>query len=164
MCTCSKKRNATGKPNKLWWWNAELWSLSFVNNAMRNIRGKYGKPNQGLSKICAAIQGFLRFFLRQKVLNEDRKLLIETTIKYTKTISIAPTPFITDSEVNEAMSEISKASVVGEDGLSTELILCSNNATASYLIEIYNACLLHCYFPSDWIKARVIIFKKPGKE
>ena len=97
------------------------------------------------------------------MLNEDQKLLIEATVQYAKTNSIAPTPLITSSEVNEAMSEVNKASAIGEDGLSIELIICTTTVTANSLMELYNACLLRCYFPYVWKKARIIILKKPGK-
>jgi hypothetical protein len=60
---------------------------------------------------------------------------------------------IAHSEMLTAAKTLKKKSAPGWDGVSTSLLLLSMPLLATYILTLFNACLLHGKYPSSWKQA-----------
>lgn len=72
-------------------------------------------------------------------------------------------PF-TDEEMQATISKVKNGKAPGNDNISPEIVKKSIDTLASTLLELYNACLEHEYFPDCWKIAELTLLKKESGE
>jgi hypothetical protein len=67
-------------------------------------------------------------------------------------------------ELNTALKKCKTKGAPGPDGVSFQLLKKLPDLALQYLLQTYNACLYHGYFPKRWKVAHGIMNPKPGKD
>ena len=73
-------------------------------------------------------------------------------------------PSVSDFEFESAVLSLNPDSSAGHDGLSARLLLHCIPVIKVQLMVILNACVLLCFFPNVWKRAKVSIIGKQNKE
>ena len=72
-------------------------------------------------------------------------------------------PF-SQEEIASVIKTFNLKKVLGEDGLTSEIILHVFRSFPSFLTEVYNKCLKEGCFPKQWKKSSIVPILKQGKE
>ena len=67
-------------------------------------------------------------------------------------------------EIASAIKRFNPKKAPGEDGLTSEILLCTFRRLPSFLTEVYNKCLKEGCFPKQWKKCSIVPIIKPAKE
>lgn len=73
-------------------------------------------------------------------------------------------PPVTDYEIEEILSKLPAKRAVGGDGTSNEVLKLAKSILTPILVQVFNACLKHGYFPTAWRTATTAILRKNDKE
>lgn len=71
--------------------------------------------------------------------------------------------YTTPEELNDIIKKLDPKKASGYDLISNKALKSIAHKVIVLITNIYNACLRIKYFPTQWKKAIVILFKKPGK-
>jgi len=69
----------------------------------------------------------------------------------------------TDVELKAAARGLPGGKAPGPDGIPNEVLKMAVKMYPSYFAEIFNLCIKHASFPSEWKTARLVLLHKPGR-
>ncbi|MCG8044308.1 MAG: reverse transcriptase family protein, partial [Candidatus Thiodiazotropha endolucinida] len=72
--------------------------------------------------------------------------------------------FITERELNDAISQLNKGKASGDDGVDNEHIIYSGHVFRNVLLTMYNSMLLRSYIPNDMKTGIIITLFKGGNK
>lgn len=75
-----------------------------------------------------------------------------------------PASLITPREVQKTLRRLRSRSAAGPDGISPAALKNAPRKLIVVLTRLFNALLLHSYFPSQWKTAKIILIPKQGKD
>lgn len=103
------------------------------------------------------------FFPTIQPLTSDQRKIEDYILSLIRNEPLSTCPPISDWELDSALLSLRVKSSSGVDGIPSSLFIFSLPVIRTYLLNIYNACLNSCFFPSQWKISRVTIIGKPNK-
>lgn len=160
----NKLKTLNTKDNTLW--NA-IKMKKYKDNTIPTLHGPNGLVSSNEEKAETIADIFERVhYLTQDFSDKTTERTVNrefTFIQHTQinTDNIKP---VTAKEIKTLLKKLKPKKAPGLDGIQNIILKNLPKKAIAQLIYIFNACLKTSYFPDAWKKAKILPFKKPGKD